>query len=253
MLELKDIEKYYNDGTYAVRKVSFDVKEGETLVLLGSSGCGKTTILKMINRLIDPTTGSLRLRGENILDRDPIDIRRSMGYVIQGIGLLPHMTIGENISVVLRLSGQREARIKERTDEVLEIVGLDPAEFRYRYPDELSGGQQQRVGVARAIAPEPSIMLMDEPFGALDAVTRDLLQQELLKLKSQLQKTIIFVTHDIFEAFTLADRIAVLHLGELQQIGTKEEIISSPATEFVRELLSNPKKQLEKFKGALND
>jgi osmoprotectant transport system ATP-binding protein len=161
------------------------------------------------------------------------------------------MTIEDNGSVVLRLMGEPEAKRKERAGEVLEIVGLDPGQFRHRYPDELSGGQQQRVGVARALAAEPSIMLMDEPFGALDAVTRDLLQQELLKLKARLRKTIVFVTHDIFEAFTLADRIAILHEGRLQQMGTKYEIISSPATEFVRELLSNPRKHLEEFREAL--
>jgi osmoprotectant transport system ATP-binding protein len=250
MIVLKEVDKYY-DGTHAVRKVSFDVREGETLVLLGSSGCGKTTILKMINRLIEPTTGAISVEGENILDRDPIDVRRSIGYVIQGIGLFPHMTIEENVSVVLRLMGEPEAKRKERAGQVLEIVGLDPGQFRHRYPDELSGGQQQRVGVARALAAEPSIMLMDEPFGALDAVTRDLLQQELLKLKARLRKTIVFVTHDIFEAFTLADRIAVLHEGILQQMGTKDEIISSPATEFVRELLLSPRKHMEEFREAL--
>jgi osmoprotectant transport system ATP-binding protein len=251
MIELKEVDKRYDDGTHAVRKVSFDVKEGETLVLLGSSGCGKTTILKMINRLIEPTTGAISVEGENILERDPIDVRRSIGYVIQGIGLFPHMTIEENVSVVLRLMGEPEAKRKERAGEVLEIVGLDPGQFSHRYPDELSGGQQQRVGVARALAAEPSIMLMDEPFGALDAVTRDLLQQEFLKLKERLRKTTVFVTHDIFEAFTLADRIAVLHEGSLQQMGTKDEIISSPATGFVRELLSSPRKHLEEFREAL--
>jgi osmoprotectant transport system ATP-binding protein len=250
MIELKEVDKYYDDGTHAVRKVSFDVKEGETLVLLGSSGCGKTTILKMINRLIEPTTGAISVEGENILERDPIEVRRSIGYVIQGIGLFPHMTIEENVSVVLRLMGESGEKRNERAGEVLEIVGLDPGQFRHRYPDELSGGQQQRVGVARALAAEPSIMLMDEPFGALDAVTRDLLQQELLKLKERLQKTIVFVTHDIFEAFTLADRIAVLHEGRLEQMGTKDEIISSPATAFVRELLSSPRKHLEEFREA---
>jgi osmoprotectant transport system ATP-binding protein len=251
MIELKEVDKYYDDGTHAVKKVSFEVGEHETLVLLGSSGCGKTTILKMMNRLVEPSSGVIEVDGENILERDPIEVRRSIGYVIQGIGLFPHMTIEDNVSVVLRLKGEAEDSRRKRAEEVLDLVGLEPGQYMRRYPDELSGGQQQRVGVARALAAEPSIMLMDEPFGALDAVTRDLLQQELLKLRERLGKTIVFVTHDIFEAFTLADRIAVLHEGSLQQVGTREEIVRSPATEFVRELLSNPRKHLEQFKEAL--
>ncbi|MCK4910235.1 MAG: ATP-binding cassette domain-containing protein [Thermodesulfovibrionales bacterium] len=250
MLNLENIEKQYEDGTRAVRNLTLDVKEGETLVLLGSSGCGKTTLLKMINRLIEPTSGNISIKGTGILEQDPIEVRRSIGYVIQGVGLFPHMTIEENVSVVLSLLGESERARRSRAVEVLEVVGLDPQQFLYRYPDELSGGQQQRVGVARALASKPSIMLMDEPFGALDAVNRDMLQQELLRLKDKLEKTIVFVTHDIFEAFTLADRIAVLHEGRLQQIGTKDEILAAPATEFVEELLASPRKQLEKFRGA---
>jgi osmoprotectant transport system ATP-binding protein len=248
MIELIGVEKRYN-GTHAVREVSLEVAAGETLVLLGSSGCGKTTILKMINRLIEPTSGVIKINGEDIRGQDPIEVRRSMGYAIQGIGLFPHMSIGENVSVVLRLKGVPEEKRNSRMSEVLDLVGLDPDVFAPRYPDELSGGQQQRAGVARALAADPSILLMDEPFGALDAVTRDALQQEFLKLKKKLGKTTVFVTHDIFEAFILADRIAVLHEGELQQIGTTEEIIASPKTEFVKNLLLGPMERLREFQG----
>jgi osmoprotectant transport system ATP-binding protein len=250
MIELERVNKYFAPGlTHAVRDVSLRVEEGETLVLLGSSGSGKTTILRMINRLIEPSSGTIWIKGKNILEQDPIEVRRSIGYVIQGIGLFPHMNIEENVSVVLRLTGRPGDEREARSREVLELVGLDYGTFGQRYPEELSGGQQQRVGVARALAGDPSLMLMDEPFGALDAVTRDLLQQELIKLKERLKKTIVFVTHDVFEAFTLADRIAVLHEGRLEQVGTKEEIVASPGTEFVRELLSRPLRQLEGLRG----
>lgn len=252
MLELIKVNKYFNEGkTHAVRDVTFEIFGGETLVLLGSSGCGKTTILKMLNRLIEPSSGTIKIKGESILDKNQIDIRRSIGYVIQGIGLFPHMNIVNNVSIVLKLLGQSVSNRHARAEEVLELVGLDPSQYSLRYPDELSGGQQQRVGVARALAADPAIMLMDEPFGALDAVTRDLLQQELLKIKARLKKTIVFVTHDIFEAFTLADRIAIMHEGQLEQLGTKEEIIRSPKTDFVRALLMKPKKQLAEFQEAL--
>jgi osmoprotectant transport system ATP-binding protein len=246
IIELIGVEKHY-DSTYAVRGVSLEVAEGETLVLLGSSGSGKTTILKMINRLIEPTSGVIKIKGENILDRDPIEVRRSMGYAIQGIGLFPHMSIGENVSVMQRLVGVPADKRQQRNREVLDLVGLDPDVFSPRYPDELSGGQQQRVGVARSLAADPSILLMDEPFGALDAVTRDTLQQEFLNLKKKLHKTTVFVTHDIFEAFILADRIAVLHEGKLEQIGTAEEIISDPKTDFVKDLLLGPLERLKEF------
>jgi osmoprotectant transport system ATP-binding protein len=205
----------------------------------------------MINRIIEPSSGTVLIEEKNILEQDPIEVRRSIGYVIQEIGLFPHMNIEDNVSVVLNLKGRTEEERKRRANEVLELVGLDPEQFSSRYPDELSGGQQQRIGVARALAANPSLLLMDEPFSAVDAVTRELLQLELLKLKKQLNKTIVFVTHDIFEAFTLADRIAILHEGRLQQVGTKEEIISSPETEFVEKLLMKPKKQLSAFQGLM--
>ncbi len=247
MIKLIDINKSFAPDVRAIKNLSLDICDGETLVLLGSSGCGKTTLLKMINRIIEPSSGKILIEGKNVLEQDPIEVRRSIGYVIQEIGLFPHMNIEENVSVVLQLKGRPEEEQKIRANEVLELVGLNSEQFRSRYPDELSGGQQQRIGVARALAANPSLLLMDEPFSAVDAVTRELLQQELLKLKKQLNKTIVFVTHDIFEAFTLADRIAIMHEGQLQQAGTKEEIISSPETEFVEQLLMKPKKQLSAF------
>jgi osmoprotectant transport system ATP-binding protein len=249
-IELLHVGKSYGE-MHAVRDVTVSVPAGETLVLVGSSGCGKTTLLKMLNRLVAPTSGTIKLNGQDILEKDPIEIRRSMGYVIQGIGLFPHMTIEENVSLVLRLLGRPVKERMNRAAELLELVGLPPADFGSRYPDELSGGQQQRVGVARALAADPSVLLMDEPFGALDAITRSQLHGELLRLKDSLKKTIVFVTHDMFEAFILADRIAVLHEGVLQQVGTKEEIMEAPASGFVQALLDAPKKQLEKFKGVL--
>jgi osmoprotectant transport system ATP-binding protein len=251
MIQFKKVNKYF-DSFHAVRDVSFQVHKGETLVLLGSSGSGKTTLLRMINRLIDSTSGVIEIDGDDIRCKDPIELRRSIGYVIQGIGLFPHMTIEENVALVPRLTGWHEADILNRVKEVLQLVGLDPGDFRSRYPDELSGGQQQRIGVARALAADPETLLMDEPFGALDAVTRELLQQELLDIKKRLSKTIVFVTHDIFEAFNLADRIAVMHEGHLEQIGTREEIVSSPATPYVKKLLASPRKHLRSFMGADN-
>ncbi|MGB2937095.1 MAG: ATP-binding cassette domain-containing protein [Phycisphaerae bacterium] len=252
MIVLSDVSKSYDGGkTFAVQGVSLQVAEGETLVLLGSSGCGKTTTLKMINRLIEPTGGTIEIDGTNVLDRDPIELRRSIGYVFQGIGLFPHMTVRQNVEIVPRLLGWPVERRRRRAWELVELVGLDPDFFADRYPDELSGGQQQRVGVARALAADPAYLLMDEPFGAVDAITRDALQQELLSLKSRLGKTIVFVTHDIFEALTLANRIAVLHDGRLEQVGTKKEVLTRPVSPFVQDLFSKPAEQLSAFKDAL--
>ncbi|MEE9610010.1 MAG: ATP-binding cassette domain-containing protein [Desulfatiglandales bacterium] len=231
-----------------MKNLSLDVADGETLVLLGSSGCGKTTTLKMINRLIEPTSGLIELEAQDVTKQEPVSLRRKVGYVFQEIGLFPHMTIEQNIGIVPKLLGWDKNRRRVRARELLELMGLEPSVFADRYPDELSGGQQQRVGVARALAADPDYLLMDEPFGALDALTRDTLQQELLSLKEQLQKTIMFVTHDIFEAVALGDRIAILHEGKLQQVGTKEEVCRHPASPFVAELFSKPAKQLSVFK-----
>ena len=252
MITLSQVSKSFDGGaTFAVDRLSLQVADGETLVLLGSSGCGKTTTLKMINRLLEPTSGDVEVDGRSISDQDPVELRRRIGYVFQGIGLFPHMTVRENVEIVPRLVGWPSAQRRQRASELLELVGLDPAEHAGRLPEELSGGQQQRVGVARALATDPAYLLMDEPFGALDALTRDTLQQELLSLKEKLTKTIVFVTHDIFEALTLGDRIAILHQGRLQQVGTQEEVLSQPATPFVRELFEKPAKQLAAFREVL--
>lgn len=252
MIVLQHVSKSFDgERTFAVHDVSLDVAAGETLVLLGSSGCGKTTTLKMINRLLTPTDGRIEVDGRDIRQQDSIVLRRSIGYVFQGIGLFPHMTVGQNVTVVLRLLGWDRRRRRRRAAELLELVGLIPATYLARFPSELSGGQQQRVGVARALAADPAYLLMDEPFGALDAVTRDTLQQELLSLKKRLQKTIVFVTHDIFEALTLADRIAVLHEGHLEQAGPPQELLSKPKTRFVHELFARPARQLAVYRDVL--
>lgn len=245
MIVLDQVRKSFDDGaSYAVDGVSLKVTEGETLVLLGSSGCGKTTTLKMINRLIEPTEGRIEVDGVDVTASNVNELRRSIGYCFQGIGLFPHMTVLENITVVPRLQGWTRERMKQRAADLLSMVQL-PAEYAGQYPDQLSGGQQQRVGVARALAADPAYLLMDEPFGALDALTRDQLQQELLRIRSEIKKTIIFVTHDIFEALTLGDRIAVMHNGRIEQIGSGEDLLKNPATEFVHGLFGKPASQLK--------
>ncbi len=252
MIRLNHVSKSFDGGrSYAVRDLSFLVDDGETLVLLGSSGCGKTTTLKMINRLIEASEGVIEVAGKDIIDQDPVELRRLIGYVFQGVGLFPHMTIEQNIELVPRLLGWNQKRRHERTIELLELMGLPPEDYAGRFPDELSGGQQQRVGVARALAADPAYLLMDEPFGALDALSREILQRELMNLKKRLQKTIVFVTHDIFEALLIADRIAILHNGNLQQIGTKREVLKEPSTEFVRDLFAKPARQLADVKDIL--
>ena len=248
MISYKNISKSFDRGkTYAVNDVSFDVQNDETLVLLGSSGCGKSTLLKMTNRLLDPTDGDIEVDGEHILEQNPIALRRKIGYVFQGIGLFPNMTIEKNVAMVPKLLGWSKKDRTLRAHELLETVGLKPKVYAKRYPKELSGGQQQRIGVARALATNPTYLLMDEPFGALDAITRDTLQQEVIDLKNRLKKTIIFVTHDIFEALKLGDRIAVLHKGCVEQVGTRDEILKNPASEFVSDLFAKPAVQLEEY------
>jgi osmoprotectant transport system ATP-binding protein len=252
MISLKQVCKSFDQGhSFAVNNVSLEVSEGETLVLLGSSGCGKTTLLRLINRLIHPTSGAIEVDGKDVSQWHPIALRRRIGYVFQGIGLFPHMNVEENVSMVPRLLGWPTRKRTDRAHELLAMVGLDPATYALRYPEELSGGQQQRVGVGRALAADPAYLLMDEPFGALDALTRDTLQGELVALKKSLNKTIIFVTHDIFEALTLGDRIAVLHAGLLEQVGTKQEILRNPSTKFVCDLFARPAQQLAVYKGML--
>jgi osmoprotectant transport system ATP-binding protein len=248
MIAYRNVTKSFDGGhTFAVDGVSLEVNDGETLVLLGSSGCGKTTLLRLTNRLIDPTAGTIEIGGADIAAQDPVALRRKIGYVIQGIGLFPHMTVEENVAIVLRLLDVPINKRQARAHELLETVGLAPAEYARRFPGELSGGQQQRVGVGRALAADPDYLLMDEPFGALDALTRDNLQQETIALKERLGKTIVFVTHDIFEALALGDRIAVMHGGKLEQVGTRDEIVRTPASDFVRDLFARPAKQLADF------
>jgi len=239
MIKLRHVSKSFDGGqTYAVNDLSLSVDKGETLVLLGSSGCGKTTTLRMINRLIEPSKGIIELGGKDVMDRNPVELRRHIGYVFQGIGLFPHMTVEKNVEIVPRLLGWSVRDRQERIQELLNLVGLPAESFAQRFPDELSGGQQQRIGVARALAADPDYLLMDEPFGALDALTREALQQELLNLKIQLKKTIVFVTHDLYEALLLGDRIAILHEGQLEQVGTKKDILGTPATQFVKDLFT---------------
>src|SRR5687767_559994 len=210
MIRLDSVSKRFPNGTVAVRDLSIDVDEGEICVLVGPSGCGKTTTLKMINRLIEPSGGRIFLDGEDVTHANPVALRRRIGYVIQQVGLFPHQTIGTNVGTVPRLLGWGRARVTARVDELLDLVGLEPATYRQRYPAQLSGGQRQRVGVARALAADPPVLLMDEPFGAIDPVTRVRLQDEFLRLHEEVRKTVVFVTHDIEEAVKMGDRIAIL-------------------------------------------
>ncbi len=241
MIELKDVTKVYpGQRQPAVANVSFTVPEGKTCVLIGPSGCGKTTIMKMINRLIEPTEGTIFVNGQNVRAMNPVKLRRTIGYVIQQIGLFPHMTIQQNIAVVPRLIGWKHARIAQRADELIELVGMDPDTHRDRFPRELSGGQRQRIGVARALAADPPVMLMDEPFGAVDPITRDRLQNEFLRLQEHLHKTIVFVTHDIDEAIKMGDQIVILQVGGLiQQIGSPDDILAMPDNDFVADFVGS--------------
>ena len=244
MISLQGVTKRYDDTT-VVDGVSLDVAEGEMLVLLGGSGSGKTTTLKMVNRLVEPTSGRIHLAGRDVTADPPHALRRSIGYVFQRIGLFSHMTVAENIAVTPSLLGWDTARTRARTDTLLDLVELDPARVRDRYPNELSGGQAQRVAVARALAAEPRVILFDEPFGALDPLTRERLQRSLLRIKKQLSLTAMFVTHDLSEACLLADRIAILKDGKLIQVGTPAEIANAPATPEVAEWIGTPKRQWE--------
>ncbi|TYS20516.1 betaine/proline/choline family ABC transporter ATP-binding protein [Bacillus subtilis] len=236
MLTLENVSKTYKGGKKAVNNVNLKIAKGEFICFIGPSGCGKTTTMKMINRLIEPSAGKIFIDGENIMEQDPVELRRKIGYVIQQIGLFPHMTIQQNISLVPKLLKWPEQQRKERARELLKLVDMGP-EYLDRYPHELSGGQQQRIGVLRALAAEPPLILMDEPFGALDPITRDSLQEEFKKLQKTLHKTIVFVTHDMDEAIKLADRIVIVKAGEIVQVGTPDDILRNPADEFVEEFI----------------
>ncbi|MFW6065580.1 MAG: ABC transporter ATP-binding protein [Planctomycetota bacterium] len=244
MIRLENVCKTFPGGVDAVCDLSLEIARGETLVLLGTSGSGKTTTMKMVNRLYEPTSGRIEVDGQDIMAQDLIRLRRSIGYAIQHIGLFPHMTMAENVGVVPRLLNWPQEQVDERVDDLLTRVGLEPKSFRDRYPSQLSGGQRQRVGVARALAADPPIVLMDEPFGALDPITREQLQDEFLELESEIQKTIVFVTHDIFEAVKMGDRIALMDEGRLQQLAKPAELVEHPANEFVDSFLGQHRFQL---------
>lgn len=237
MIKFDHVSKVYTDGFKAVDSVNFEVPEGEFLVLIGPSGSGKSTTMKMINRMIPHTNGTISIDGKDITKLNPSELRRNIGYVIQQIGLFPHYTIEKNIAIVPELKGWDKEKIKARVKELLIMVDLDPEIYGSRYPKELSGGQQQRVGVARALASNPRVLLMDEPFGALDPITRDQLQDQLITLQRKLKKTIVFVTHDMDEALKLGDRIAIMRDGNLLQIDTPEKILQEPASTFVEEFI----------------
>jgi osmoprotectant transport system ATP-binding protein len=241
MIEFRGVSKTYpGSDRPVVNDLSFEVPEGEICVLVGPSGCGKTTSMRMVNRLIEPTEGEILIDGEPNTAMSGTQLRRKIGYAIQQIGLFPHRTIAENIATVPGLLGWEKGRIRSRVDELLELVGLDPDDYRDRYPAELSGGQQQRVGVARAMAADPPIMLMDEPFGAVDPITRERLQDEFLRIQEDIKKTIVFVTHDIDEAIKIGDKIAILKQGGfLAQYDTPEEILANPNSEFVASFVGN--------------
>ena len=238
MITLDAVSKRYGADNVAVAELSLVVPDGEICILVGPSGCGKTTTLRMINRLIEPTGGRILIDDTDVLKLDPVHLRRSIGYVIQQGGLFPHRRVGDNVATVPRLLGWDKKRVEARVDELLDLVGLEPAQYRQRFPHELSGGERQRVGVARALGGDPPVLLMDEPFGAVDPVTRQRLQQQLLQLQEQLQKTIVFVTHDIEEATILGNRIAVLSKGgHLEQYDTPSQILGRPGTAFVADFV----------------
>jgi osmoprotectant transport system ATP-binding protein len=237
VIRLEHVTKRYGD-LVAVDDLTLEVADGELCVLVGPSGCGKTTTMRMVNRLIEPTSGRITIDGDDVLQLDPVQLRRRIGYVIQHIGLIPHQSIAENVATVPKLLKWSKAKVAARVDELLDLVGLEPTRFRDRYPHQLSGGQRQRVGVARALGADPQVLLMDEPFGAIDPITRDRLQDEFLRLQAEVRKTIVFVTHDIEEAVKLGDRIAILKEGGvLAQYDTPAVILGEPASEFVADFV----------------
>jgi osmoprotectant transport system ATP-binding protein len=237
MIRFEHVTKRYPDGTTAVDDLSFEVAEGELVTLVGPSGCGKTTTMKMVNRLIEPSSGRIFLDGADISAIDPVQLRRRIGYVIQQVGLFPHKTVLENTATVPHLLGWQRGKGRERAAELLDLVGLDPKTYGDRYPEQLSGGQRQRVGVARALAADPPVLLMDEPFGAVDPVVREHLQNEFLRLQSQVKKTVLFVTHDIEEAVRLGDRIAVYGQGRIEQFDAPAAVLGAPATPYVADFV----------------
>lgn len=247
MIEFDNVTKIYDDGTVAIEDISFTVEEGTTTVLVGPSGCGKTTTMKLVNRLEDPSEGTVFFNGQDVTEQNPVDLRRNIGYVIQEIGLFDHMTVGENIATVPELKGWDRERIDDRIDELLNLMDLPAETYRDQYPGELSGGQRQRVGVARALAADPDVLLMDEPFGALDPITRSSLQDEFLEIQEQINTTILFVTHSVDEALKMGDRIAIFDVGKLVRYDTPVKILEDPGSEFVADFIGDDRalKQLQ--------
>lgn len=237
MITYEDVTKTYNDTVTAIDDVSFHVNEGETVVLLGPSGCGKTTLLRMVNRLESITKGDIKVNGNSITSLNEIDLRRNIGYVIQSNGLFPNMTIEKNVTIVPDLLGWDRKKKKDRFQYLMDLVGLNPDEFGHRYPHELSGGQQQRVGVIRALAADPPVMLMDEPFGALDPIIRERVQDEFLQIQREVHKTILFVSHDIDEAIKMGDKIALMQDGQLMQYDSPTNLLTNPSSEFVSQFV----------------
>jgi osmoprotectant transport system ATP-binding protein len=247
VIELDGVSKRFGD-TRAVNDVTLRVAHGELVAVLGASGSGKTTLVKMVNRLVEPDAGIVRVEGRDVRDTPAVVLRRSIGYVIQDVGLLPHHTVGDNVAMVPKLLGWTREAIDARVDELLELVGLAPSTYRARFPDELSGGQRQRVGVARALAARPRVLLLDEPFGALDPLTRVGLQRELRAIHKDLELTTLMVTHDMLEALTLADRVGVMLCGELRQLATPSELMNAPSDEYVAELVATARRQGEELR-----
>ncbi len=248
MIEVSNLTKKYGDFT-AVKDVSFTVRKGEVCVVIGPSGCGKSTTLKTVNRMLEPTAGDIYIDGRNVLDIKPELLRRGIGYVIQYVGLFPHMTVGENIAVVPRLLGWEKSTVETRVGRLLAMVGLDPSTYRDKYPHELSGGEAQRIGVARALAADPPILLMDEPFGAVDPLNREVLQREFVRIQRELKKTVLFVTHDLDEAVRIADRIIIMRNGTIIQDDVPEIILASPKNKFVHDFVGSDRalKRLSRF------
>jgi osmoprotectant transport system ATP-binding protein len=237
MIELREVRKQFHRGAVAVDGISLSIAAGQIACIIGTSGCGKTTTLKMINRLIEPTSGDIVVNERLVREQDPIELRRSIGYVIQSAGLMPHLTLRDNVALLEKVKGVERRKRHARADALLDLVGLAPDMYGDRYPNALSGGQRQRVGIARALMSDPAVMLMDEPFGALDPITRRKMHDEFLALNKRLRKTIVVVTHDLEEAFKLGDMVVLMHKGRLVQQGTRDDFTNNPADDFVREFV----------------